>query len=822
MRKLYYFIAGLMLVTVLNAQVTRRIYLIGNSVTDGINYAGFATMALELGNTHVWGRKMIPGAPLSLLWDARNDDGFTESPFFAPSKAFVNYEWDCISLQPFDRGIEGTDGDKLMTKNFIDLAKGKSPNVQFYLYSRYPRKPQGVSVFDADLWEKLWLGTFTGVYQTNETQKYFEDLVKAVRTDNPDVKPALLVPVGDVMFAMNKKAKEGKTKGMSSAWDLYSDGIHVNNIGSYLIMATFYATMYKEDVRQTPVPYSYGSIDPELRDTIQQTIFEVVFNHAYSGVSSADLVGAASVSVSPSNLSLTVLQSKLLVATVLPNNAANKKVSWTSSNTAIATVSPTGLVTGVSAGSCEITAKTNDGGFTAKSDVTVTGSISGDLQTGILAAWEFQSNALEDNIPASTSITGITTTSPSLIASRGEGLCHSGFIGNGFYGGCQTTNTLTAAIAGNEYFSFKISPDAGKLISINKIKYNAVSQNQDRYFALFSNLTGFSVSTIIKLDSSGFGKSIEVPITGMNNITEPLEFRVYLYGADNPYEAAGIGNGTGNDFVIEGSILTPSDNEAPSKPSNLLTSQVKDVSLTLSWDESTDNMVVFGYNVFMNNNKINTSLVKENSFVVSGLTSGVSYSFTVKALDFLGNESVASDAHIVMTNRAPTAVITASPESGPAPLTVSLNSNASTDPDQDDYILGFDWDFGDNSPHDYANNITHTYTQQGTYIITLKVMDNRNMYSTAVNKTIIVGPLNINEESENMISIYPNPADNLIFIENVKGQASIEVMNAQGAIVLTKSIQGNDKIDVSEWLNGLYIFNVKNDNCNLIEKVIVK
>ena len=56
-----------------------------------------------------------------------------------------------------------------------------------------------------------------------------------------------------------------------------------------------------------------------------------------------------------------------LVATVLPANATNKQVTWKSSNTSLATVSSSGLVTWVGSGSASftVTATTVDGGFTA-------------------------------------------------------------------------------------------------------------------------------------------------------------------------------------------------------------------------------------------------------------------------------------------------------------------------------------------------------------------------------------------------------------------------------------------------------------------------
>ena len=81
-------------------------------------------------------------------------------------------------------------------------------------------------------------------------------------------------------------------------------------------------------------------------------------------------IAVTGVNVNPTSLSLEVGDSSSLAATVLPINATNKNVTWTSSNTSAATVS-NGLVTAVSEGSATITATTADGGFTATCAVTV-------------------------------------------------------------------------------------------------------------------------------------------------------------------------------------------------------------------------------------------------------------------------------------------------------------------------------------------------------------------------------------------------------------------------------------------------------------------
>ncbi|MDO5116245.1 MAG: Ig-like domain-containing protein [Synergistaceae bacterium] len=63
-----------------------------------------------------------------------------------------------------------------------------------------------------------------------------------------------------------------------------------------------------------------------------------------------------------------------LTATVLPAGATNRNVSWSSDNSAVATVDANGLVTAVTAGTATITVTTVDGNYTASCAVTVNGT----------------------------------------------------------------------------------------------------------------------------------------------------------------------------------------------------------------------------------------------------------------------------------------------------------------------------------------------------------------------------------------------------------------------------------------------------------------
>lgn len=733
----------------LSAQTTMRVYFVGNSVTDAINYDGLKAIAESQGNTHIWGRHMIPGAPLEWLW-SHMSDGFTESPFGAPNNAFPNYVWDAISLQPFDRLIEGTGNDKEMIGNYINLAKGKSPNVQFYIYMRWPRTPNDLSPTDpsltADTWNSLWTRSFSGGWDgTNETRDFFEDLLAACRAAYTDVKPILIVPVGEVFYNLNNKMKAGQVSGYSKIWQVYSDGIHLNNVGSYIAGLTFYSVFYKKDPRGTQVPSQYGSISSALANTIQNAVWEVVSTYQFSGVSAGTTVPVTGVSVSPTALSLTVGQTAQLTATVSPSNATNKNVTWSSSNTLVASVDASGLVTANGAGSAIITVTTADGGKTATCSVAVTSSGGGGGTTsGVLASWDFTGKGGQTSVTTSVYMQGISSTSPSLVAALGSGLTAQNYLNNGLTGTNQTATTLSAAISGNDYISFVITPASGATLSVSSVKIRPISQNRTRTFVLFSSKNGFSEGSQLGSFTANANMSASlqtISISNHTNINSSVEFRLYIYGYTDPWESVGIGNRASGvaeaDLIIEGSVTSGADVQPPTKVTGLTASAIKDTRFDLSWTHASDNVGVTGYDVFVGSAKKNTTLITGNTFQVTGLTSCTNYSVTVKAYDAAGNSST-SDALAVKTNCPPVAVINASPVSGTAPLTVSFNANGSSDPDAGDFILGYEWNFGDGSQIDNSNSPSHVYNTAGTYTATLRVMDNRDMYSAPVTKTITV------------------------------------------------------------------------------------
>lgn len=114
---------------------------------------------------------------------------------------------------------------------------------------------------------------------------------------------------------------------------------------------------------------SYAEITTTATDTVTFTITEPSTNVPVTGVT-----------LNQTALSLGVGSSSTLTATVAPDNATNKAVTWTTDNAEVATVAD-GVVTAVAEGTATITATTTDGSFTANCTVTVTAAATADGYT---------------------------------------------------------------------------------------------------------------------------------------------------------------------------------------------------------------------------------------------------------------------------------------------------------------------------------------------------------------------------------------------------------------------------------------------------------
>ena len=85
-----------------------------------------------------------------------------------------------------------------------------------------------------------------------------------------------------------------------------------------------------------------------------------------------------------------------------------------------------------------------------------------------------------------------------------------------------------------------------------------------------------------------------------------------------------------------------------------------------------------------------------------------------------------------------------------------------------------------------------------------------NVYGSTTNTSITTN----NKES---LTLYPNPAQDVVTIQNNIGSANIEVYDVIGNFILQSR---NKTIDISNLPNGIYIFHVTSDSSDEILKLI--
>jgi uncharacterized protein YjdB len=172
------------------------------------------------------------------------------------------------------------------------------------------------------------------------------------------------------------------------------------------------------------------------------------------------------ITLSQTSATLTKGQTLQLTASVQPTNATNKEVAWTSSNKNVATVSSTGLVTAVAAGTATITCTANDGsGVKATCSVTVKpdiilvnkitlNQISATLTTGgtlQLTATVLPENATDKTVTWSTSNKNVATVSNTgLVMAVAEGTATITCTANDG-SGVKATCTVTVESLPNSY-----------------------------------------------------------------------------------------------------------------------------------------------------------------------------------------------------------------------------------------------------------------------------------------------------------------------------------------------------------------------------------
>ncbi len=228
-------------------------------------------------------------------------------------------------------------------------------------------------------------------------------------------------------------------------------------------------------------------------------------------------------------------------------------------------------------------------------------------------------------------------------------------------GGTPSNSTgPAAAFEGTHYIYVEASDPnfGGKSTILNSPCFNLTSVNSPTANFHYQ-MTGNSVGTIrleVRLDGENTWTEIwsqsgdqgaawieaNIDLAAYTNNTIQLRFR----GTTNTSWQGDIAIDA---FGIEGA--TTADTQAPSTPTNLAVTAVTTNTVSLSWNASTDNVGVTGYNVFRDATNIGT--VTSTTYQDTGLAEGTTYQYTVSATDAAGNISAESNTASATTDTTP-------------------------------------------------------------------------------------------------------------------------------------------------------------------------
>jgi hypothetical protein len=117
----------------------------------------------------------------------------------------------------------------------------------------------------------------------------------------------------------------------------------------------------------------------------------------------------------------------------------------------------------------------------------------------------------------------------------------------------------------------------------------------------------------------------------------------------------------------------PNDSESPSAPSNIATSNIAETTADISWDSTTDNVGVEGYEMYRDGMLITN--VTATNYQVTDLSYPNSCNVSIRAKDASSNTSDTSDNLLVVTADTTSPSIRINQMSFNSPVLISWNSN---------------------------------------------------------------------------------------------------------------------------------------------------
>lgn len=261
--------------------IADNVYLLGHSLINFDMPAMFNGLAIDASVDHSYAAQVGIGANLNYNWNnpsSAQGDMYTNELPKGIYDAFVLTE-----AIPLLNHTTWSDTD-IYLANFYNYAKSYNSNTTVYLF---------------ETWHCTDSGTETGCdWDDNDDIQWrdrldsdlviWEGLVNDFNaTNNGDM---LLIPGGQAMALLYDDIMTGTTPDLASINDIFSDNIHLNDIGNYYMACLYFACVYGMSpeglTNQTYDQWggAYAAPSVALANRLQQLAWQTVINYPLSGV----------------------------------------------------------------------------------------------------------------------------------------------------------------------------------------------------------------------------------------------------------------------------------------------------------------------------------------------------------------------------------------------------------------------------------------------------------------------------------------------------------------------------------------------------------
>ncbi len=249
-------------------------------------------------------------------------------------------------------------------------------------------------------------------------------------------------------------------------------------------------------------------------------------------------------------------------------------------------------------------------------------------------------------------------------------------------------------------------------------------------------------------------------------------------------------------------------------PQNLQ-AEVVENNVNLQWTAPETNLVSIGYNIYRNNQKINSEIIISTSYIDNDLEAGT-YNYTVSAVYNEGESNVCEpvQVHINITMIPPTN------------LQVSVNQHEVTltwQAPQVRNLLGYNVyrdEIMVNSEIITATEFVETLSENGTYIYKISSVYEEGESDFSLPIEVIIST--INTAFENVVfNIFPNPSSNYFTILSNQQIFRVELFNFCGQLVYSEDFNSSEiQINIEKLCSGIYFIHTHTSTTSTTTKFI--